>query len=226
MSSLPHTNPPGSPFSHKIYDTLVAEVKPHYTHKLELIFQPMPQPWHPASCMVHESFHAACLAAPLQEEQIFASTMRTALLHFGDSHTLEMSRRQVHEQISSIYEAECGVEKAALLRNLALDTSDGQINGGNNATRILKFYAKQHRQLGIHVVCVSLCLSVCVSLCVFSVYRFALPLYLALTNPTPLLYPMQTPSVRVNNVCVDSSSSWSLQDWCAFLDPLLGMDYM
>ena len=173
------------PFSKKIYDVLVKEVKPHYGHKLELIFQLVPQPWHPASCMVHESFHAACLAAPFKEEKLFAVTFRDALVHFGDSHTMESSRKKVHAQLSGIYE-DCAVEKMAFLKNLALDTADGQVNGGNAASRLVKLYVKQHRQLGVHV----------------------------------------TPTIRVNGVVCDSSSSWSLQEWRAFLDPVMDADYI
>lgn len=169
------------PFSQRLFERLVKDVKPHYNHKVEIIMQPMPQPWHPSSCMVHETFHAACIASPFKRAELLITTMENALPTFGDVHTLEMTRKELHEKLASIYERNCGVEKQAVLRNLVLDTSDGQINGGNNATRLLKFYTKAHRQLGVHV----------------------------------------TPSTRVNNIMVETSSGWTLTEWIAFLDPLI-----
>lgn len=126
------------PFSKILWERLVKEVKVHYSHKLELIFQLVPQPWHPSSCMVHESYHAACLASPFKQEELFVVTMENALLHFADTHTLEMSRKKLHEKIALIYEVSSQVDKHVFLKNLELDRSDGQINGGNNATRLVK----------------------------------------------------------------------------------------
>ena len=139
------------PFSKRITERLINEVKPAYGDKLELIFQPMPQPWHPSSCMVHEAFHAACLVSPEKEYDIFKLTMDNAMVKFADKHTENMTRKQVHDALGSIYEEAGLADKAGVAQNLELDVSNGQVNGGNNATRLLKFYVKQHRQVGIHV---------------------------------------------------------------------------
>ena len=59
-------------------------------------------------------------------------------------------RTQIYEEFGDIADS-IGLPKDQYTQKFKLDTSNGQKNGGNGVTRVMKFYVKQHRQLGVHV---------------------------------------------------------------------------
>jgi hypothetical protein len=85
---------------------------------------------------------------PSASKKMFESLM-DAQPQFYDVETYDKSRKQIYEELSCIAE-KCGVSREKFLQQAALDTSGGQLNSGNSATRILKFYVRQHRQLAVH----------------------------------------------------------------------------
>jgi hypothetical protein len=137
------------PFSKRLSERLMDEVKPAYGDGLELIFQPVPQTWHPSSCISHECFHSATLVNPSteMEQAAFKIAMKHAYEKFSDEMTYDKSRRQINEEWANLYR-EGGFDKDAFLGNLALQ---GTGNAGTECTRLMKLYTKQHRQLAIHV---------------------------------------------------------------------------
>jgi len=170
------------PFSNKICTTLF-EVKKSFGSKLELVFLPTPQPWHPSSCMVHECYHAATALSPSKTEDIFMYTMEIALQYFSDVDSYEMSRKAVHEQMADLYMAKGLVDKEAFLQAVRIEipASGGEKNAGNEATRLVKMYTKHGRYSSIHV----------------------------------------TPTTRVNGIICDTSSSWTVEEFAVFLQPLV-----
>lgn len=136
------------PFSKRLSERLISEVKPFYGDGLELIFHPVPQPWHPASCISHECFHSATLVNPSSagEESAFTIAMKHAYEKFSDEMSYEKSRKQQNEEWAELY-SEGGFNKEAFLANLAVGTG----NSGTACTRLMKLYTKQHRQVAIHV---------------------------------------------------------------------------
>jgi phosphoribosylformylglycinamidine (FGAM) synthase PurS component len=110
---------------------------------------------------------------------------------FFDVEVYNKSRAQIYEELASlaanvrmafpnpflvfeIHVLQIGVPKELFLEQTLLDVSNGQKNSGNAATRVLKMYVRQHRQLGIHA----------------------------------------TPSLRVNGIVIDCTSSWTLAVSC------------
>jgi hypothetical protein len=141
------------PFSRRLFRRLTQEVIPHYGDKLDVVFFPMPQPWHPQSCMVHECYFAALVVAPAKY-----MAMMDALMDacddpgLSDVGSYEKSRRDVHRELGALLAAKCGLDEEVFLDTVALKRGeDGSVNSGNGATRLLKFYVKLHRQLSIHV---------------------------------------------------------------------------
>ena len=140
------------PFSKRISERLVKEVKPHYGEKLKLVFHPMAQPWHPQGCAVHECFHVAAAVDPSKQEAIYVATMDFANPTFCDVPAYDKTRRDIHEAFADVYESKCSLDKAAFLEGATIkQLPDGSINSGNAGTRMLKIYTKMHRQLGVHV---------------------------------------------------------------------------
>lgn len=163
------------PFSRKMFNTL-KEVIPMFRSRVDIVYMPMPQPWHPSSSVVHECYHAAVMAKPDAEMDLFDLTFDQALEKFGDVPSVDKSRLQMHKEWAVIY-ASVGVDTGTFLANLALPEGQGP-NPGVPATQTLKFYIKAGRQLSMHV----------------------------------------TPSIRLNSIACDSSSSWTVEDWKTFLE--------
>lgn len=140
------------PFSKRLMSRLKDEVKPHYGPQLDVVIIPFAQPWHPASAMVHEAFHSACMAAPDKTEEILSETMRFGLEYFNDVDAMDKSRKHVHEECAGLYSA-LGVPKDKFLEYLTLPPEDQRENKnpGVPATRSMKFYTKAARQVSIHV---------------------------------------------------------------------------
>eukprot|EP00009_Paramoeba_aestuarina_P002912 CAMPEP_0201522714 /NCGR_PEP_ID=MMETSP0161_2-20130828/18508_1 /ASSEMBLY_ACC=CAM_ASM_000251 /TAXON_ID=180227 /ORGANISM="Neoparamoeba aestuarina, Strain SoJaBio B1-5/56/2" /LENGTH=206 /DNA_ID=CAMNT_0047921635 /DNA_START=75 /DNA_END=695 /DNA_ORIENTATION=- len=165
------------PFSKKIFDRL-QEVGAKYGANLKIVYQLVPQPWHPQSCIMAEGMIAGSLADPSRTNDM-AQALFNESAQFYDVNIINKSRAEMYKDLGEIA-ASAGIDKEKFAQKLELDTSNGQKNGGNGATRVLKLYVKQHRQLGVHV----------------------------------------TPTIRVNGLLCDSSSSWTLEQWSEFLDPL------
>ncbi len=130
------------PFSTRIFRALT-EVKEHFGSKLELVFLPTPQPWHPSSCMVHECYHAATILNPSQSEAIMAFTFEIALVHFSDVESYDLSRKAVHEKIAALYSDKGLVDKAAFLDLVKIQANypgEGEMNGGNQVYVIYYVY--------------------------------------------------------------------------------------
>jgi hypothetical protein len=164
------------PFSAKIYWTL-KELYNEVQNRVNVVFMPMPQPWHPSSAVVHECFHAACMVNPELTSKLMAISFEHGVDKFGDVPSQNKTRVEMHKEWADIYEV-LGVDKEQFMKNLTLPEGKGP-NPGVPATLPLKFYVKACRQLNMHV----------------------------------------TPTIRLNSITCDSSSSWDKGQWLEFLQP-------
>lgn len=143
------------PFSKKIFDTLTGVVYPHFNSDadgptpLKITFMQVPQPWHVQSALLHEAVITARALSPELVDDFQAAVFANQP-QFVDVEVYDKSRRQINEELAEIA-ASVGVDRAAFLQYLQIDTTDGKRNSGNQATRVLKLYTKHHRQLGVHV---------------------------------------------------------------------------
>ena len=142
------------PFSAKMYNRLKDDVGPHFGDKLRILLHPMPQPWHPSSSMLHECFHAAIMVSDSAlHHKVLEVTFANALKLFSDCASYEKSRKDLHNEMLLCYESSLKAFDGKKFLSLLsiVPGKDEYGNDGNGCTRMMKLYAKQHRQLGIHV---------------------------------------------------------------------------
>jgi hypothetical protein len=203
------------PFSARIFKRLTEDVIPHYNKtsegpKIKLIFQQIPQPWHPQSATMHESYVTFPSPLPLFNKRSqtfltrfffllscsvcavrhlygikFTNEWQTLLMahreEFVDALCQDESRNQISSRLAKLAATIEGIEEEAVMDRMSVNVTENAKNSGSASIRVLKFYVKQHRQLGIHV----------------------------------------SPTTRINNMIVETSSGWTLSEWNCFLDPML-----
>ena len=64
---------------------------------------------------------------------------------------MDESRTSISQRLAALAATLDGVEEEAVMERLKVIVTDTQKNSGSASIRVLKFYVKQHRQLGIHV---------------------------------------------------------------------------
>ena len=70
---------------------------------------------------------------------------------FVDAVVMDESRTSISQRLAALAATLDGVEEEAVMERLKVIVTDTQKNSGSASIRVLKFYVKQHRQLGIHV---------------------------------------------------------------------------
>ena len=172
------------PFSARIFHRLTTEVIPLYNKekpKIKLIFQQIPQPWHPQSSTMHESVCAVRHLNGINTTNQYQTLLCASREQYTDAICQNESRNAISARLSQLAGTIEGVDAAAVLDRMVVRVTETQKNGGSDSIRVLKFYVKQHRQLGIHV----------------------------------------SPTCRINNMIVDTSSGWTLEEWQTYLDPMV-----
>jgi len=145
------------PFSARLFKRFTTEVIPFLSEdaasSVRVIFQQLPQPWHPQSTLLHEAVIAVRHLYGLEKTNEFQTVLFQHQKSFYDSATEDMPRAKIAEALAELAASKIsGVDKDAVLERLRVDRSDPEVlNGGTASTRVLKFYVKQHRLLGIHV---------------------------------------------------------------------------
>ena len=103
-------------------------------------------------CSLHESVIAVRHLYGLQATNKYQTLLFSGQQSFFDTKVEDMTRSDVADNLAEIAGTIEGVEKSRVLERLKVDRSDPEVlNGGTASTRVLKFYVKQHRLLGIHV---------------------------------------------------------------------------
>ena len=145
------------PFSAKIFNRLTEEVIPAYNNgdsprpRIKLIFQQVPQPWHPQSSLMHESVCAIRHLYGIQATNDYQRLLFASRDQFVDAVVMDESRTSISQRLAALAATLDGVEEEAVMERLKVIVTDTQKNSGSASIRVLKFYVKQHRQLGIHV---------------------------------------------------------------------------
>ena len=111
---------------------------------------PTTLPIHPTSATMHESVLAVRQLYGLQTCNAYQTLLLERRNEFVDALTMDLSRNQIARKLSELAAEVDGVDCDAVEGMLKVDLSAGQ-NSGSSCFRMLRFYVKQHRQLGIHV---------------------------------------------------------------------------
>jgi len=141
------------PFSNRIVGNL-KEVAAEYGDQVNIVFFIVPQPWHPQGSIIAECFLAAASIAPESTSKLLTATFDAFHTNrFQDVPSYDMSRHDFHKAFAELYNETCGVPPEKLLEAVEIKQGTGEfaLHHGNGATRLLKFYVKLHRQLGVHV---------------------------------------------------------------------------
>ena len=142
------------PFSSKIFTALTEQVIPHYNKespKIKLIFQQIPQPWHPQSATMHESVCAVRHLYSIDITNLYQQLLMAHRNEYTDSICCNETRIQTSQRLAELAGSLEGVDVNNVMERLTPVFTDTSKNSGSPSIRVLKFYVKQHRQLGIHV---------------------------------------------------------------------------
>lgn len=139
------------PFSARLFKRLTEEVAPAFP-QMRLVFYQVPQPWHSQSVLLHESVAAVRHCHGLATTNEYQALLFANQKHFFDTHVMDLSRNQITQKLAELAATLDNVVQADVLARMTVDTSDPNVlNAGTPSTRVIKFYVKAHRKLGIHV---------------------------------------------------------------------------
>lgn len=134
-------------FSAKLFKTFYTSVRPliedKYAAKLQVVFRPQIQPWHPSSTLVTEAAVAVLRLAPAQFWP-FSQALFEQQTQFFDASVVNETRNQTYARLAKIA-AGFGVEENAfldLVRVADKPGPDGSLNGGNQVTNDVKVLVK------------------------------------------------------------------------------------
>ncbi|KAJ5246956.1 hypothetical protein N7468_001939 [Penicillium chermesinum] len=140
------------PFSAKLFntfytlDTLLAEYGP----KLQVIFRPHIQPWHPSSTLTHEAALAVLRLAP-EKFWEFSSALFKHQTEYFDVSVVNETRNKTYERLARLARS-VGVDEQKTLALLKIPESSEKdnLNSGNQVTDDLKWVIKTDRVIGVH----------------------------------------------------------------------------
>jgi len=139
------------PFSARLFKRLTEEVAPAFP-QMRLIVHQVPQPWHSQSVLLHESVAAVRHCYGLATTNEYQALLFANQKQFFDTNAMDLSRNQITQKLAELAATLDNVEQAAVLARMTVDTSNpDSLNAGTPSTRVIKFYVKAHRKLGIHV---------------------------------------------------------------------------
>ena len=123
---------------------------------VELVFQNVPQPWHPQSAVMHE----VAFAVRNVDEALFFPASRALFASqelFFDRNSCNKSRTELYKELVRVVSTSCFKDEAeiatftdAVMKELEF-SEGGSLNTGNSTTASLKFAVKYHRVRGVHV---------------------------------------------------------------------------
>ncbi|KAF2397475.1 hypothetical protein EJ06DRAFT_533076 [Trichodelitschia bisporula] len=140
------------PFSKKMFQTLYPLLpklrSPPYADKLQILFRPQIQPWHPSSLLVHEAALAFSHAMPGKFWEFSAKLFEVQEEYFDEPTAVE-PREATYRRLVEMATKEFGVGWNPVWNALTLTGTHG--NEGNFMTNEIKVWVKRGRQMGIHV---------------------------------------------------------------------------
>lgn len=161
--------PPLQPISHlrsaytepsrpEMFNTVYGSVVPRLRssplgRKVQLIFRPQIQPWHPSSTLTHEAGVAVSRLAPSRFWD-FAAALFAAQREYFDVAVVAETRNATYRRLARLAADSAGLDEAqvyALLEVPDRPGEDGGLNVGNKVTDDLKVLVKMARLIGVHV---------------------------------------------------------------------------
>ncbi|KAI5288073.1 hypothetical protein KEM55_009176, partial [Ascosphaera atra] len=135
------------PFSAKMFNTFYTSVKPlvdsKYDSKVQVIFRPQIQPWHPSSTLVHEAAIAVLKLEPTKFWQFSHALFKDQKSYF-DENVVNETRNQTYARLAKLASS-IGVDETKVYDLLKISdkpASDGSLNVGNGVTNDLKLIIK------------------------------------------------------------------------------------
>eukprot|EP00946_MAST-07B_sp_MAST-7B-sp1_P003650 g3650.t1 len=139
------------PYSARLFKRLTEEVAPRFP-QMRLVFHQVPQPWHCQSTLLHESVAAVRHCYGLAKTNEYQALLFSNQVKYFDSNSMDMSRNQITNSLAELAAKLDDVDSRRVLERMTVDTSNPDVlNAGTPSTRVIKFYVKAHRKLGIHV---------------------------------------------------------------------------
>ncbi|KAI5291638.1 autophagy- protein 2, partial [Ascosphaera acerosa] len=141
----------GLQFSAKQFETFYTSVKPlidsKYSTKVQVIFRPQVQPWHPSSTLVHEAALAVLKVSPDAFWSFSHALFKDQKAYF-DENVVNETRNQTYSRLAKLA-ASVGVNEKEVSDLLAISdkpSPDGSLNKGNGVTNDLKKIIKVRLQ--------------------------------------------------------------------------------
>ncbi|KZZ92258.1 Thioredoxin-like fold protein [Ascosphaera apis ARSEF 7405] len=144
------------PFSAKQFETFYTSVKQlidsKYSSRVQVIFRPHIQPWHPSSTLVHEAAIAVLKVEPTKFWEFSHALFKNQKAYF-DENVVNETRNQTYARLAKLA-ASVGVDEKKVYDLLVISDKpgpDGSLNVGNGVTNDLKQIIKADRLVGVHV---------------------------------------------------------------------------
>jgi len=148
------------PYSAKLFKTLTNDVfihircRPVYSKKVEFIFRPQVQPWHPTSILVHEVAMAVImLTQDVETFWKFSKDLFEARPQFDDVACVHEGRNQTYKRLAKLAHDSVGLSEEEVYDMLKIPETVPPTGGllGNKVTRHVMRTIKTNRKWGIHV---------------------------------------------------------------------------
>jgi protein-disulfide isomerase len=137
-----------------LHTALFPRLKPSpIGHKVQFIFRPQVQPWHPSSTLTHEAGVAVARLAPVRFWD-FAAALFAHQKEYFDVSVVDEPRNATYRRLARLAHESAGVDEEAVYGLLAVPTKaaeDGSLNVGNGVTDDLKLAIRMARLVGVHV---------------------------------------------------------------------------
>lgn len=137
-----------------LYDTLIPRLLPSpLGKKVQFIFRPQIQPWHPSSTLTHEAALAVSRLAP-SKFWAFAAALFADQKSYFDVSVVNETRNATYRRLARLAKDSVGLDEEAVYALLAVPDkpdADGGLNVGNGVTDDLKVLIKMARLTGVHV---------------------------------------------------------------------------
>lgn len=121
--------------------------------KVQFIFRPQIQPWHPSSTLTHEAALAVSRLAPAKF-WTFAAALFADQKSYFDVSVVNETRNATYRRLAKLAKDSVGLDEEAVYALLAVPdkpAADGSLNVGNGVTDDLKVLVKMARLVGVHV---------------------------------------------------------------------------
>lgn len=147
------------PFSARQFAMLYHEVaplvrsNPAWASKLQIVFRPQVQPWHPSSTLTHEAAVAVLQLAPAKFWAFSDALFKDQKAYF-DVNVVNETRNQTYRRLARLAAESIGVDENEVYARLAIPEKaddEGALNVGNKVTNDLKVLVKMARLVSVHV---------------------------------------------------------------------------